>query len=85
MRDEEPTEITSDGLNKFFTKIMNEESIFHICNWCESSYLVREVGPNYICPDCEKKEKESGRPLVFISPVRDAYFDLGEKSKTIEK
>lgn len=44
------------------------------CSWCEESYYVREVGANYICPDCEKKERAAGRPLIFTSPVRDTYF-----------
>lgn len=49
-----------------------------ICNWCNECEIVRECGPNYICCDCEKKEREAGRPLVFTSPVKDAYFLIEE-------
>lgn len=49
-----------------------------LCNWCNKSDIVRECGPNYICYDCEMQEREAGRPLVFTSPVRNAYFLIEE-------
>lgn len=45
-----------------------------VCNWCEKCEIVRECGPNYICQKCEILERKVGRPLVFTSPVSDAYF-----------
>jgi len=48
------------------------------CNWCKDSEIVRECGPNYICQQCEIKERNAGRPLVFTSPVRNTYFLIEE-------
>lgn len=77
----EPNELKLDDVQKFIDKMIYQEIVIHICNWCEVSHYVREVGPNYICPECEIKERAAGRPLVFTSPVRDAFFKIEEMGK----
>jgi hypothetical protein len=61
--EDNPTELTQDDIDHFLNHIMNQEIKFPKCSWCKDSSYVREVGPNYICPDCEMKEKKEGRPL----------------------
>jgi hypothetical protein len=75
MTEEKPSEITFEDIETL-EKMMKHFTghTFQKCNWCDVSYDVREVGPNYICADCEKEERKAGRFLVFTSPVRDAYF-----------
>jgi len=70
------TELTKKDMEKTYDKLMKSSSFFPKCNWCNESHFVREVGPNYICPDCESTERAAGRPLIFTSPVRDSYFKI---------
>lgn len=74
---DEPTELTHDSFTKCFIQMLKFEP--HRCSWCNESYFVREVGPNYICYECEIKERAANRPLVFTAPVRDAYFKIMEE------
>jgi len=76
---EPPTEITRKDLEETYDKVMKSAVFFPKCNWCNESHFVREVGPNYICPECESAERAAGRPLIFTSPVRNAYFEITEE------
>lgn len=67
-----PTKITIEDFDKFVEK--QKEYKVPLCNWCKKCEIVRDCGPNYICLECEIRERKSGRPLVFTSPVKDAYF-----------
>jgi len=71
-----PTELTRKDMEETYDKLMKSTVFFPKCNWCNESHFVREVGPNYICPECESKERAAGRPLIFTSPVRGAHFKL---------
>jgi hypothetical protein len=71
---DKPTILTLEDIDKFVDICMNTEIPRPKCNWCEKSTLVREVGPNHICEQCEKEERVAGRPLIFTSPVSDTYW-----------
>lgn len=73
---DKPTEITIADIDKVLNKIMTEEIKVRSCSWCDRVVNVREVGLNYICYDCEKVEREEGRPLIFTQPVGNAYFKI---------
>ncbi len=74
--EDKPTEITQEDVDQVVKDILTREVFIPLCGWCKLSSFVREVGPNYICYDCEVKERQAGRPLVFTAPVSDAYFKL---------
>ena len=73
--EDKPTILTVEDIENLYQKIINSEIVMPTCSWCENSYYVREVAPNYICPDCEESEKKAGRPLIFAIPVREEYFN----------
>lgn len=75
---DEPTELTKHDIDVFLKRLSESESEIKIikCTWCNLSQMVREVGPNYICYDCEKKEREAGREIIFTSPIKDTFFVL---------
>jgi len=70
------TVLKAKDIDNFVNYLMNLEYNPPKCSWCKECMYVREVGPNYICPNCEKVELEAGRPLVFTSPVSNAYFEV---------
>lgn len=75
---DEPTILKWEDVEKAYKNSLEEYRPPKVCNWCEKSYSVREVGPNYICYDCEKKERGAGNSIIFTSPVKNAYWSIKE-------
>jgi hypothetical protein len=58
MEDTPSTELTPSDIDKFSDFLFKHVPIYPKCNWCNKSYFIREVGPNYICYDCEIEERK---------------------------
>jgi hypothetical protein len=78
MSENEPTELTCADVDRVLKRILNSEIFVPKCSWCNESFFVREVGANFICVDCEKKERAAGRSLVLTTPVRGAYWSFDD-------
>lgn len=75
---DKPTELTQADIHSVVKCLFETKIMIPKCSWCENPYYVREVGPNYICYDCEKQERAAGRPLIFTAPLRDVYFVMSD-------
>jgi hypothetical protein len=62
---DEPTEITREDIDKVLDYLINSEIKTTFCNWCGTCPIVRAVGVNYICEQCEIEERKAGKSLVI--------------------
>lgn len=72
--EDKPTELTKEDIDKVIEMSNNFSISISYCGWCGKENPVRDVCGNLICEKCEKKERKAGRPIVFSTPVKDAYW-----------